>query len=216
MTQIFDEKGEVQPATIIQAGPCFVTQIKNNQSDGYTATQIGFGNKKNLSKALKGHLKNLGEFAILKEFRFKNDEITQKLSQGTQLNADIFDEKEKIKITGYSKGKGYQGVVKKYGFAGTKATHGNKDQLRATGSIGATEPARVFKNSRMPGHMGNIKTTIKNLEIIKIDKEQNLIYIKGAVPGRKNSMLLIQNDRALELKNKQEKSSDNQSAQENQ
>ena len=195
MSQIFNESDEVIPVTLIQAGPCFITQIKTDDGkDKYSAIQIGFDKKKKLSKALKGHLKNLENFKWLREFRINEKESMLKnkeLKRGDKITVETFNTGDKVKIISVSKGKGFQGVVKRHGFHGSPASHGHKDQLRMPGSAGPTEPARVFKGKRMPGHMGNEQITIKNLEIVKIDKEKNILYIKGAVPGTRNSLIRI-------------------------
>ncbi len=200
MSQLFDQDGDVVPVTIVECGPCKVTQIKTEDKDGYSAVQIGFGKKKKLSKPLKGHLKGLGDFRWIREFRIKNKEnkdILNNLKRGDKITVDIFEEGDKVKVTGISKGKGFQGVVKRHSFHGSPASHGHKDQLRMPGSIGATEPARVFKGKKMPGHMGSERVTIKNLEIVKIDKDKNLLYLRGAVPGTRGSLVMIQGEKEI-------------------
>ncbi|MFH1456671.1 MAG: 50S ribosomal protein L3 [Patescibacteria group bacterium] len=205
MTQLYDNNGGVIPVTMVEAGRCMVTQVKTADKDSYNSVQIGFGKKKNLSKALKSHLKGLEDYRWLREFRF--DKQPADIKRGDIISVNTFNEGEKIKITGISKGKGFQGVVKRHGFKGHHKTHGNKDQERMPGSIGAGGPARVFKGMRMPGHMGNDRVTVKNLEIIKIDEENNILYLKGAVPGRRESLLLISGDGDLKvnLKKQEEK-----------
>jgi len=196
MSQLFDNKGNVMPVTLVQAGPCKVVQIKKEDSkDKYNAIQIGFGKKKSLSKSVKGHLKDLGDYKWLREFR-----TDDKIKRGDKITVNIFEIGDKIKVIGTSKGKGFQGVVKRHGFHGQHASHGTKDQVRAPGSIGATEPARVFKGMKMPGHMGNERVTVKNLEIAKIDSDKNVLYIKGAVPGRRGSLVQVMADGELEIK----------------
>jgi len=190
MTQKFQDDGRVIPVTTVLVEPCYITQIKNKDNDGYRALQIGCGIKKKTNKALVGHLKELPQVRYLREFRLEDkDEIEYK--KGQKITADIFTVGEKVKVAGQSKGKGFQGVVKRYGFAGAPKSHGTKDQLRHPGSIGATGPAHVFKGQKMPGRMGGQKVTIANLEIIEIDTEKNLIYIKGAIPGSRNSLIEI-------------------------
>lgn len=194
MTQVFREDGVVVPVTRIQAGPCIVTQLKVKEKDGVDAVQFGFDIQKNfrLNKATKGHLKdvawnekesprNLHEVKIEKH----------NLKKGDIFNVNIFQPGEKVVVVGTSKGKGFQGVVKRHHFAGSLATHGHKDQLRMPGSIGATNAQRVFKGTRMGGHMGDERVTVKNLEVIQIDSENNELLIKGAVPGAKNGLLFI-------------------------
>ena len=191
MTQIFrDDK--VIPVTKIKAGPCLVIQVKNQDKDGYQAVQIGFSKFKKANQALRGHFKKVGskdkiDFRYLKEFKFSE----AKLKPGDQIKVDIFQVGDKVKISGFSIGRGFQGVVKRHGFHGSPASHGHKDQLRMPGSIGATGPARVFKGKKMPGRMGGNRVTINNLEIIEILPKDNLLLIKGAVPGFRNSLLEI-------------------------
>ncbi|MEK7166942.1 MAG: 50S ribosomal protein L3 [Patescibacteria group bacterium] len=195
MSQIFDEQNNVIPITILKAGPCVVTQIKNQGKDKYEAIQIGFGQKKTINKPLKGHLKDLGNFRYIREFRDKKGKIMKDEKQeykiGDKIDVSIFKVKDIIKASAISKGKGFQGVVKRHGFHGAPASHGHKDQLRMPGSIGSTEPARVFKGMRMGGHMGNKRVTIKNLKVISVDSEKNLLILKGAVPGARNTLVEI-------------------------
>ena len=188
MTRKFKDSGEIVPVTVVCAGPCFVTQVKTKEKDGYSAIQVGFGEKKKLKKPLSGHLKNLGKFRWLKEFKI--DENTE-VNRGQKFDASIFNLGDIVDVAGTSIGRGFQGVVKRHDFAGGHASHGHKDQLRMPGSIGAGGPGRVFKGRRMAGRMGDEKTTIKNLEILDIDKDNNLIYIKGAVPGARGSFIEI-------------------------
>ena len=187
MTQKFQEDGTVVPVTAVQAGPCTITQIKGDK-EGYTAVQIGFETKKKINKPLAGHLKDLANFRFLKEFKVKN---TDNLEKGKTFDVTTFAVGDILKITGVSKGKGFQGGVKRHGFKGGAASHGHKDQLRMPGSIGATGPARVFKGTRMGGRMGTDTVTIPNLELIEIDTENNILYIKGAVPGARNGLIII-------------------------
>lgn len=198
MSQIF-QGDEVIPVTIIKAGKCKITQIKNKEKDGYQAVQLGFEVEKKLNKPEAGHLKNSGKFRHLREFRITDGTIDL-VKVGDQITVGVFAIGEKVKITGISKGKGFQGVVKRHGFHGSPKTHGHKDQLRMPGSIGATEPARVFKGTRMAGHMGSERVTIKDLEIIEIDEKRDLLTIKGAVPGARNGLLLINAEGPLNLK----------------
>ncbi|MGC8880688.1 MAG: 50S ribosomal protein L3 [Minisyncoccia bacterium] len=190
MTQVFSEKGEIIPVTVIKAGPLKVTQIKTKEKDGYEAVQVGFGKKKKISKPLLGHLKNLGNFRWLKEFKIDGQNSEFKI--GDEIKVDIFEVGEKVKVIGTSKGKGFQGVVKRHGFHGSDASHGTKDRLRAPGSIGATHPQHVPKGRKMAGHTGLKRVTLKNVEIIKLDKANNLIYLKGAIPGNRGSLVLIE------------------------
>ncbi len=190
MSQIF--KGDkVVPVTKIQAGPCLVTQIKTQEKDGYEAVQIGFAKKRRNTKSLLGHLKkgsaNKEYNRYLKEFKTEKSD----LKPGDKIKVDIFQPGDKIKVVGTSKGKGFQGVVRRHGFHGASATHGTKDQERMPGSIGATGPARVFKGKKMPGRMGGQQTTVKVLEVVKVVPEENMLLVKGAVPGARNSLLEI-------------------------
>jgi len=193
MTSLYDEKGNNLACTIIEAGPCVVTQIKNEEKDGYNSVQLGFQDKKerNINKAEAGHFKNAKTTPKSNLFEFKNFE--NELSVGDVLNVDHFSEGEFVDISGTSKGKGFQGVVKRHGFAGVgQSTHGQHNRLRAPGSIGAASyPARVFKGMKMAGQMGNDKVTVQNLKVIKVVPEKNLLVIKGCVPGHKNSIVTI-------------------------
>ena len=193
MTSMFSEEGKNIPCTIIEAGPCTVTQVKTEESDGYSALQIAFDNQKDsrLSKALLGHLKKAGAPASKKiaEISFNSD-----LSMGDTLNVDLFAEGDFVTVVGNSKGKGFQGVVKRHGFAGVgDATHGQHNRLRAPGSIGAASyPARVFKGMRMAGQMGNARVKVENLQVMRVMSEKNIMIVKGAVPGAKNSYIIIE------------------------
>jgi large subunit ribosomal protein L3 len=196
MTQIFDDHGTAIPVTIIEAGPCYVTQIRTTETDGYTAVQLGFGEAKpkRLTGGQLGHLKrnDLAPLRYLREFRTKDADI----NAGDQLTVSVFEMGDHVDITGTSKGRGFAGVVKRHGFAGGPKTHGQSDRQRATGSIGATSgTARVFKGKRMPGHMGNQRVTSQNLKIVLIDTERNLIGVRGAVPGPKGGLLVIKEAR---------------------
>ncbi len=193
MTQKFLADGRVIPVTVVLAGPCTVVQVKGDK-DGYSAVQIGFEQKKKTNKPMAGHLKGLANFRVLREFRVpKIDDF----ARGKMFDVTTFQVGDLLKVTATSKGKGFQGVVKRHGFAGSLATHGHKDQLRMPGSIGATAPARVFKGTRMAGHMGVDTVTVKNLELIEIDPKNNLLFIKGAIPGGRNSLVKIITDGEL-------------------
>ncbi|MCX8016011.1 MAG: 50S ribosomal protein L3 [Patescibacteria group bacterium] len=189
MTEIF-QNDKMIPVTVLEAGPVVVTQIKTKERDGYYAVQVGFGAKKKISKALKGHLKNLGNFRWIKEFKVSESEINN-YKVGDKIDVSIFQEGEKIKISGTSKSKGFQGVVKRHGFHGGPKTHGQKNRLRAPGSIGATHPQHVAKGRKMAGRMGGERITLKNVKIAKIINDKNLICIKGAVPGKKGELVEI-------------------------
>jgi len=189
ITQTFREDGRAEAVTAIEAGPCAITQVKTTAKEGYNAIQIGFSEAKGLNSPERGHLKDLGQFKHLHEFRL-ND--TTGLEAGQQIDVSLFQEGDLVDVTGTSKGKGFAGGVKRYHFAGGPKTHGQSDRHRAPGSIGATTtPGRVFKGTRMAGHMGHQRVTIRHLEVIKIDPERNLLLVKGSVPGAKNGILLI-------------------------
>ena len=193
MTSIFNESGKNIACTIIEAGPCTVTQIKTFEKDGYQAVQLGYGQKKikNINKAKQGHLKKskINNLNKLVEFNFDSEP-----ELGSELKVDLFNVGDYVTITGNSKGKGFQGVVKRHGFAGVgDATHGQHNRMRAPGSIGAASyPAKVFKGMRMAGQMGNKRVKVENLEVLNIDIEKNIIVVKGAVPGFNNSFILIE------------------------
>ncbi|NCT18133.1 MAG: 50S ribosomal protein L3 [Flavobacteriaceae bacterium CG_4_8_14_3_um_filter_34_10] len=192
MTSIFDEKGKNIPCTVIEAGPCVVTQVRTKEVDGYKALQLGFDDKKTVNKAAEGHAKKAGTVAKRKVVEFQGFEENFKL--GDTITVDQFIEGEFVDISGISKGKGFQGVVKRHGFAGVgQATHGQHNRLRAPGSIGAASyPARVFKGMRMAGRMGGDKVKVENLRVLKVVPEKNLLVVKGCVPGHKNAYVIIQ------------------------
>jgi large subunit ribosomal protein L3 len=192
MSSIFGADGNIIPVTIIQAGPCKIVSIRSNEKDGYQALQLGFGDKKekNTSKPLLGQFKknNLSPSAVLKEFRFSS---TEDYKVGDELKVDFFKEGEKIKVRGKSIGKGFQGVMRRHGFGGVGGTtHGQSDRLRAPGSVGASSyPSRIFKVQRMAGRMGHENVTVSDLKVVKIIPEENIILVKGAVPGSVNSIV---------------------------
>jgi large subunit ribosomal protein L3 len=193
MTQIFDENGIAIPVTIIEAGPCYVTQKKTKERDGYDAVQLGFGdtNQKSLNKPIAGHLKksNTPPIKYLREFHVSDSNDYQ---EGQKIDVSIFNVGDKVDITGVSKGKGFAGGVKRHGFSGGPKTHGQSDRWRATGSIGAgTTPGRVFKGAHMPGRMGNEQVTVQNLRVALVDADKNLLAVKGAIPGGKNGLIII-------------------------
>jgi large subunit ribosomal protein L3 len=189
MTQVFMDNGKAEAVTVVEAGPCIVVQVKTEAKEGYNAAQLGFGKAKSLKSPQRGHLKELGEFRYLKEFRLTGDEDVK---VGDKVDVSLFQAGDLVDIAGVSKGKGFAGVVKRYGFAGGPKTHGQSDRHRAPGSIGATtSPGRVFKGTRMPGHLGNQRLTVRNLEVLKTDTDRNLLLVKGAVPGAKNGLLFI-------------------------
>lgn len=190
MTHKYNEQGDLVPVTVIQAGPCTVSQLKTAATDGYNSVQLAFGEAKKLKKPQSGHLKKTEKlFKHLREFPVK--EIEDGVAVGTVLKADVFAVGDKVDVSSKSKGKGFQGVVKRHGFSGSLATHGHKDQIRMSGSIGSGGVGHVFKGLRMGGHMGDSNVTIKNLEVVEVDAENNLLYVKGSVPGSRNSLLKI-------------------------
>ena len=189
MSQVFEDDGKVAAVTAIEAGPCTVTQVKTAAKDGYNAVQLGFGQAKRLKSPQQSHLKGAREFKYLREFRAGD---TKAFKVGQKVDANLFKAGDMVDITGVSKGKGFAGVVKRYHFAGGPKTHGQSDRHRARGSIGAgTSPGRVFKGTRMAGHMGNRQVTARNLEVSEADPTRNLLLVKGAVPGSRNGLLLI-------------------------
>ena len=189
MTHLFTEKGEVVPVTVIEAGPCYVTQIKTVATDGYNAIQIGFGFKRQLNKPEKGHLGNLPTLRHLREIR--TDDVDQ-YTLGQVIDVSLFAEGELVDITGISKGRGFAGAVKRHHFHGGPKTHGQSDRTRAVGAIGSgTTPGHIVKGLRAPGHMGNRQATILNQLVAKVDPERNLIAVQGAVPGPVNGLLFL-------------------------
>lgn len=189
MTQRFKDNGTVVPVTLVEAGPCVVTQVKTQDKDGYSAVQLGFGQTKRANKARTGHTKDLQGNMHLREFRIDD---AKGLERGTVINADTFKPGDIVKVTGTSKGKGFQGVVRRHGFRGGPASHGHKDNLRMPGSIGATFPQHVMKGLRMAGHMGDERVSVKNLEVVEVDADKHLLAIKGAVPGSRGALILVQ------------------------
>ena len=195
MTSIYSASGKNIPCTILEVGPCVVTQVRTLEKDGYAAIQLGYGERseKRTSKAMQGHFKRAGVSLMRKLVEFKgfNDDV--KAGDALKLE-DVFNEGEYVSVVGKSKGKGFQGVVKRHGFAGVgQATHGQHNRLRAPGSIGAAStPARVFKGMRMAGQMGNEKVKVQNLRVIKVVPEKNLLVVKGCVPGHKNAYVTVQ------------------------
>ena len=197
MTQIFDEHGRAVPVTVIEAGPCYVTQVKELERDGYSAVQLGFEEVKpqRLSGGEKGHLarNRLPALRHLREFHLQKDE---EIEEGQRILVDVFEVGDWVDVIGLSKGRGFAGVVKRYGFRGGPKTHGQSDRLRAPGSIGATTtPGRVWKGQRMPGRMGGVRVTAQNLRVEVVDPERNLLAVRGSVPGAKGGLLVIRQAR---------------------
>jgi large subunit ribosomal protein L3 len=193
MTQLLTSTGVVVPATIIEAGPCYVTQVKTQEQDGYTAIQLGFQETrpKRLTKGQLGHLRrnNLPVLRVLREFRIKS---VDEYKVGQKILTDLFAVGEQVDVMGISKGRGFQGGVKRHGFHGGPRTHGQSDRLRAPGaSSSGTTPGRIYKGKRMAGHMGNVSVTVSNLKVVLVDPERNLLAVRGAVPGMKGGLLVI-------------------------
>ncbi|MBE6716020.1 MAG: 50S ribosomal protein L3 [Ruminococcaceae bacterium] len=195
MTQLFDEKGNVIPVTVLEVGPCAVVQKKTTEKDGYNAVQLGFGDMKvnRVNKPMKGHFAkaDVAPKKVLKEFRLAD---TDSVNVGDIIKADVFAAGEKVDVCGTSKGKGYAGAIKRWNFGRLKETHGTGPVARHQGSMGAcSDPSRVFKGKKMPGHLGAEKVTVQNLDVVKVDAENNLIAVKGAVPGAKGGYIVITN-----------------------
>ncbi len=190
MVQFFNEDGKCIPATLVQIGPVVVTQIKTKEKDGYDSVQVGFGSRKekNIPKAQKGHFNNLGTFAYTREFRL--DEEPQ-VKVGDSIDVSAFTVGDVVEISGVSKAKGFQGVVKRHGFHGGPRSHGQKHSEREPGSIGATGPQRVFKGMRMGGRMGGDRVTVKNLTVLGVDTENNIMLVSGAVPGHRGTLIEV-------------------------
>ena len=194
MTQVFDEKGNVIPVTVVELGPCAVVQKKTIENDGYNAVQLGFEDKKitRTNKPMKGHFDkaNVAPKKVLKEFRLEDDSA---LNVGDIIKADIFAAGEKVDVVGTSKGKGTAGVIKRWNFSRLKETHGTGPVARHAGSLGVIDPARIFKGKKMAGHLGSERVTVQNLDVVKVDAENNLIAIKGAIPGPKKGIVMVVN-----------------------
>ncbi len=193
MTQIFDEGGTVTPVTLIEAGPCYVTQKKTEETDGYCAIQVGFGEipERKLNKPRAGHLKksNTPPVKYLREFLVDN---LDEYEEGQKIDVSIFEVGQRVDVTGISKGKGFAGVVKRHHFKGGPKTHGQSDRWRAPGSVGAgSTPGRIFKGVRMAGHMGDKQVTVQNLKVVLVDADKNLLAVKGAIPGGKNGLVAV-------------------------
>ncbi|MFA7252916.1 MAG: 50S ribosomal protein L3 [Candidatus Paceibacterota bacterium] len=198
MTQVFDDKGNVRPVTVLEAGPIVITQIKTKEKDGYHAVQVGFGTKKekNINKAIKGHVKGLGNFRFIKEFRIEDEKDIKALAGmkvGDKIDVSVFKEGDKITVSSISKGKGFQGVVKRHGFKGGPRSHGQKHSEREPGSIsgGTREGGRVPKKMRMAGRTGSDRVTISGLKVIQLDQATNELLVLGAVAGRRGTLIEI-------------------------
>ena len=192
MTQIFNEDGQLIPVTVFQAGPCVVTQVKTEENDGYAAVQVGYGEirEKLVNKPEKGHFDKAGVAAkrFVKEFRFEN---AAEYTVGQEIKTDIFTDGDHIDVTAVSKGKGFQGAIKRHGQSRGPMAHGSKYHRHAGSNGACSDPSKVFKGKHMPGHMGNVQVTVQNLEIVRVDTENNLLLVKGAVPGPKKSLVTI-------------------------
>jgi large subunit ribosomal protein L3 len=198
MTQYFDRQGEVRAATVIEAGPCLVIQVKTLENDGYQAVQLGFGDAKRLNSPQKGHLKKLGQFSYLREFRV--GDVSQ-YKVGQRLGAELFQEGDLVNITGISKGRGFAGGIRRHGFRSGPRTHGQSDRHRAPGSIGSgTTPGRVLKGLRMAGHMGNARVTVRNLRVLESNPATGILVVEGAVPGARSGLLAIKRVSVAEKK----------------
>jgi len=190
ITRVFLGEGEMAAVTAIKAGPCFVTQVKNQAKDGYSAVQLGFGQAKHLNAPQRGHLKGIDEVGYLREFR---TEDVSSVKRGDKVDVSFLNLDDFVNVSGLSKGKGFAGVVKRHHFAGGPKTHGQSNRHRAPGSIGATtSPGRVLKGMRMAGHMGNKKITVRNLKVVGVDASRNLLLVKGAVPGARKGLIIIE------------------------
>lgn len=192
MSQVFGEDGRATAVTVLLAGPCIITQIKTTEKEGYNALQFGFGTKKKLNKPLSGHVKDLGNFRFFREIRVSSEEV-KNFKVGDKVDATLFSEGDTIQVSGVSKGKGFQGVVKRHGFSGGPRSHGQKHSEREPGSIGGGGRAggRVIKGMRMAGRMGGDRITVKNLKIMKVIPEENKVYVSGAIPGRRGTLIEI-------------------------
>ncbi len=192
MTQIFNENGELVPVTVLQAGPCAVTQVKTVDNDGYDAVQVGFVDKRNklVNKPQKGHFEKAGVSykRYVREFRFEN---AAEYKLADEIKADIFAEGDRVDVTAISKGKGFQGAIKRHGQSRGPMAHGSKYHRHAGSNGACSDPSRVFKGKRMPGHMGSVQVTVQNLDVVRVDAENNVILVKGAVPGSKKSLVTL-------------------------
>ncbi len=199
MSQIFLDNGDVVPVTLVLAEPNVITQIKSDEKDGYDSIQVGFEKPKKLIKSAAGHLKDIEPVKTIREFRVSAEEA-KSIKRGDVISVETFVNGDVVKIVGTSKGRGFQGVVKRHGFHGQAKTHGHKDQQRMPGSIGSTGPQRVFKDMRMAGRMGFDRITVDGLKVVGIDSNKNLLYIKGALPGARNSLVMISGVGQLKVK----------------
>ncbi len=196
-TQVFDEKGRLRGATAVEVGPCFVTYIRTSESDGYSAIQVGFQEDRRLNKPEAGHLKAAGNLKLRHLAEFRTSDV-QGYTLGDRLGAEVFSPGEKVDVTATSKGRGFQGGVRRHNFSGGPKTHGQSDRHRAPGSIGSgTTPGRVYKGTRMAGHMGAVQTTVRNLDVISRNDERGVIFVAGSVPGPIGGMVRIRSARKV-------------------
>jgi large subunit ribosomal protein L3 len=194
MTRVFDENGVVTASTLVEAGPCFVVQLRSSETDGYTAVQLGFGSKPRPSKPQRGQLKKAGlpDRQGLEALREVPADTVDDLQLGARIDASMFAQGEIVDVIGTSKGKGFAGVIKRHNFSGGPKTHGQSDRWRHSGSVGSgTTPGRTFKNMRMAGHLGDARVTVKNLRILSVDPERNLVALRGAIPGPNGGLVMI-------------------------
>lgn len=193
MTQVFDDQGRAIPVTVVEAGPCHVTQVKRVETDGYSAIQLAFGAAKRVNKPLAGHLEKAGVETARHLVELRMNDVSE-FSLGAEIKADVFDEGEVVDVIGVTKGKGFAGGMKRHNFKGLGASHGTQRKHRSPGSIGAcATPARVFKGTRMAGHLGHVRVTTLNLKVIKADPERNLLLIQGAIPGPRGGLVMVRN-----------------------
>jgi large subunit ribosomal protein L3 len=200
MTRLFDENGVVTASTLVEAGPCFITQLRTPENDGYTAVQLGFGRKPRPNKPAKGHLKKAGldDHAGMEALREVPADSLDDLEIGARVDASMFAQGEIVDVIGTSKGRGFAGVMKRHNFSGGPKTHGHTDRGRHSGSVGSgTTPGRTFKNMRMAGHLGDARVTVKNLRILSVDPERNLVAIRGAIPGPNGGVVVIRKKEVL-------------------
>jgi large subunit ribosomal protein L3 len=198
MTQVFEPDGGAVPVTVIEAAPCTVVQVKKKESDGYEAVQLGFGERKRLNKPQKGHMKGLGRFRYLREMKVDN---VDEWEAGKKVGVEIFQPGDHVDVSGASKGRGFTGVMKRWGFRGGPKTHGQSDRARAPGSIGAgTDPGRVIKGLKMAGHMGTGQKTVKNLRVVQTDPKRGLLLVQGSVPGNEGVLLRVRRSRKRAVK----------------
>ena len=190
MSQIFQENGELTPVSVIEAGPCPILQVKDDSNDGYKAIQLGFGTKKRINKAMAGHLKKSKTKSVARILEIRINDAS-KYKTGDNIDVTVFADGDKVSVTGWTKGSGFSGGVKRWGWSGGPATHGSMAHRRIGSSGPGSAPGRIWKNKTMPGRYGNEQVTVKNLRVVKVEKEKNILYLKGAVPGARNSYLVI-------------------------